>query len=133
MNEQNNVLSEDVSSDFESDTEVVSESTENNEISVEEELALHIQELAKAHRTEKTKTQEYKEDDMEEKRGRGRPKKVAEGELVIKTDKQFEEVLQRAEKLMRKSEEALSSSQAKRVEKSLKELIDAMTKYKEEH
>ena len=70
---------------------------------------------------------------MEEKRGRGRPKKVAEGELVIKNDKQFEEVLQRAEKLMRKSEEALSSSQAKRVEKSLKELIDAMTKYKEEH
>lgn len=78
-------------------------------------------------------TKNEKEEDMEEKRGRGRPKKIAEGELVIKNDKQFEEVLQRAEKLMRKSEEALSSSQAKRVEKSLKDLIDAMTKYKEEH
>lgn len=111
----------------------VEQASANNEISVEEELALHIQELAKERKAEKTKTQENKEDDMEEKRGRGRPKKVAEGELVIKNDKQFEEVLQRAEKLMRKSEEALSSSQAKRVEKSLKELIDAMTKYKEEH
>ncbi len=70
---------------------------------------------------------------MEEKRGRGRPKKVSEGEIVITNDKQFEEVLQRAEKLMRKSEEALSASQAKRVEKALKELVDAMTKYKEEH
>lgn len=74
-----------------------------------------------------------KEEPVEEqKRGRGRPKKVAEGELVITNDKQFEEVLERAEKLMRKSEEALSSSQAKRVEKALKELVDAMTKYKEE-
>ena len=72
-----------------------------------------------------------KEVQMEEKRGRGRPKKVAEGELVITNDKQFEEVLQKAEKLMRKSEEALSASQAKRVEKALKELIDAMAKYKE--
>ena len=48
-------------------------------------------------------------------------------------DKEFDEVLSRAEKLMRKSEEALSASQAKRVEKALKELVDAMTKYKEEH
>lgn len=75
------------------------------------------------------------EDTMEqesgEKRGRGRPKKVPEGELVIRSDKEFEEVLERAEKLMRKSQTALSSSQAKRVEKSLKELLDAMTKYKE--
>jgi len=77
--------------------------------------------------------QEYteKEEQMEEKRGRGRPRKVAEGELVITNDKQFEEVLLKAEKLMRKSEEALSASQAKRVEKALKELIEAMAKYKE--
>ena len=74
-----------------------------------------------------------KEETMEVKRGRGRPKKVQEGELVITNDKQFEEVLQRAEKLMRKSEEALSASQAKRVEKALQELVDAMTKYKEEN
>ncbi len=72
------------------------------------------------------------EEKMEEKRGRGRPKKAPEGELIITSDKQFEEVLERAEKLMRKSEEALSASQAKRVEKALKQLVDAMTKYKEE-
>lgn len=87
---------------------------------------------ARKPRKKSVKTED-KGENMEEKRGRGRPKKVAEGELVITNDKQFEEVLQRAEKLMRKSEEALSSSQAKRVEKSLKELIDAMQKYKEEH
>ena len=75
-----------------------------------------------------------KEDNMENKpkRGRGRPKKVPDGELVITNDKQFEEALERAEKLMRKSEEALSASQAKRVEKSLKELVDAMSAYKEQ-
>lgn len=97
----------------------------------QEEPVIETSSVAKTQKKEKQK--DKKEDDMEEKRGRGRPKKVPEGELVIKNDKQFEEVLQRAEKLMRKSEEALSSSQAKRVEKSLKELIDAMTKYKEEH
>ena len=67
------------------------------------------------------------------KRGRGRPKKeVSEtGELVIKNDKEFEEALVRAEKLMRKNEEPLSASQTKRIEKQIKELVDAMTKYKE--
>ena len=99
-----------------------------------EEQSKHEQAVAPTKTKKKEKPKEdIEEEEMEEKRGRGRPKKVAEGELVIKNDKQFEEVLQRAEKLMRKSEEALSSSQAKRVEKSLKELIDAMTKYKEEH
>lgn len=69
------------------------------------------------------------------KRGRGRPKKekAPEGELVIKSDEEFEEVLARAEKLMRKNEEPLSQSQQKRVEKALKELVDAMKKYKEEN
>jgi len=69
------------------------------------------------------------------KKGRGRPKKekMPEGELIIKDDKQFEEVLARAEKLMKKNEEALSVSQQKRVEKALKELVDAMKKYKEEN
>ena len=67
------------------------------------------------------------------KRGRGRPKKVVSdnGEFVIHNDKEFEEALVRAEKLMRKNEEPLSSSQTKRIEKQLKELIDAMTKYQE--
>lgn len=68
-----------------------------------------------------------------QKRGRGRPKKeVKDGEeFVIKTDKEFEDALVRAEKLMRKNEEPLSASQTKRIEKQLKELIDAMSKYKE--
>ncbi|MBQ7467073.1 MAG: hypothetical protein IJS74_03260 [Clostridia bacterium] len=67
-----------------------------------------------------------------EKRGRGRPKKeVNSGEFVIKNEKEFEEALLRAEKLMRKNEEPLSASQTKRVEKQIKELIDAMNKYKE--
>lgn len=128
------------------------ESLEKVEIEPEEEIVIDIpaqtEEIIEEQPEEAPQVQEVvvntpiapaqeanneKEEDMEEKRGRGRPKKIAEGELVIKNDKQFEEVLQRAEKLMRKSEEALSGSQAKRVEKSLKELIDAMTKYKEEH
>lgn len=72
-------------------------------------------------------------EDVQKKRGRGRPRKEATGEegFVIKTDKDFEDALVRAEKLMRKNEEPLSASQTKRIEKQLKELIDAMSKYKE--
>lgn len=72
--------------------------------------------------------------DTEVKRGRGRPKKEVNptGEFIIRNDKEFEEALLRAEKLMRKNEEPLSASQTKRIEKQIKELVDAMTKYKEE-
>lgn len=71
---------------------------------------------------------------VEPKRGRGRPRKekTDDGELVIKTDEEFEEALARAEKLMKKNEEPLSASQQKRVEKALKDLVDAMKKYKGE-
>lgn len=63
---------------------------------------------------------------------RGRPTKVVFDENVeIKNDAEFESVLLRAEKLMRKSEEGLSASQSKRVEKELKTLLDAMNRYKE--
>ena len=63
---------------------------------------------------------------------RGRPKKqVFDETLTIKNDKEFDEVLSRAEKLMKKSEEGLSASQSKRIEKELKMLMDAMNKYKE--
>lgn len=75
-----------------------------------------------------------KEDELvQEKRKRGRPRKEISdnGEFVIKNDKEFEEALVRAEKLMRKNEEPLSASQTKRIEKQIKELVDAMTKYKE--
>lgn len=62
---------------------------------------------------------------------RGRPKnQVVDETLEIKDDKQFNEVLSRAEKLMRKSEEGLSQSQSKRIEKELKILMDAMNKYR---
>ena len=70
-----------------------------------------------------------------EKRGRGRPRKekTDDGEVIIKSDEEFEQVLRRAEKLMRKNDEPLSTSQQKRVEKALKVLVDAMKKYKEEN
>ena len=45
--------------------------------------------------------------------------------------KEFDEVLSRAEKLMKKSEQGLSASQSKRIEKELKMLMDAMNRYKE--
>lgn len=63
---------------------------------------------------------------------RGRPKKQVFDEiLTIKSDKEFDQVLSRAEKLMRKSDEGLSASQSKRIEKELKMLMDAMNRYKE--
>ena len=71
---------------------------------------------------------------MEEVQGakRGRPKKQVFDETVtIKNEKEFDEVLSRAEKLMKKSESGLSASQSKRIEKELKMLMDAMNKYKE--
>ena len=65
-------------------------------------------------------------------KNRGRPKKQVFDETVtIKNDKEFDEVLSRAEKLMKKSESGLSASQSKRIEKELKMLMDAMNKYKE--
>ncbi len=67
-----------------------------------------------------------------EKGKRGRPaKQVFDENVTIKNDAEFEAVLSRAEKLMRKSEEGLSASQSKRVEKELKSLLDAMNRYKE--
>ena len=66
------------------------------------------------------------------KKSRGRPKMQAIDEnLVITSEEQFEEILSRAEKLMRKSEQGLSASQSKRIEKELKIMMDAMNKYKE--
>lgn len=111
--------------------EAVADSAEESDVAEFKQPAQKVPKERKPRK--KIAKEESQGESMEEKRGRGRPRKIAEGDLVITNDKQFEEVLQRAEKLMRKSEEALSSSQSKRVEKSLKELIDAMQKYKEEH
>jgi len=77
----------------------------------------------------KTKQTTAKEEPME-KRGRPRKQEVSET-MTIKSEKEFDEVLARAEKLMRKSEEGLSESQSKRIEKELKMLMDAMNRYKE--
>ncbi len=72
------------------------------------------------------------EENVTNAKTRGRPKKQEVSEsMTIKNDKEFNEVLSRAEKLMRKSEEGLSSSQSKRIEKELKMLMDAMSRYKE--
>lgn len=77
--------------------------------------------------SKKTAKEEPKE---MEKRGRPRKQEVSEN-MVIENDKQFNEVLARAEKLMRKGEEGLSESQTKRIEKEIKILMDAMNRYKE--
>lgn len=85
---------------------------------------------------EKEEVQEEIKEEIKETpaKKRGRPKlEFASGEpIIIRTDKEFEAALERAEKLMRKSEQQLSATQAKKVEKNLKELIDAMNKYREE-
>ena len=76
------------------------------------------------------KAEEKEEVDSMAKRGRPKKQEVSES-MVIENDKQFDEVLSRAEKLMRKSEQGLSESQSKRIEKEIKMLMDAMNRYKE--
>lgn len=78
----------------------------------------------------KSKKQEKEEESNMAKRGRPKKQEVSES-MVIENDKQFNEILSRAEKLMRKSEEGLSESQSKRIEKEIKILMDAMNRYKE--
>ncbi len=84
---------------------------------------------------EKSEIQENKVEEVEfmsETKTRGRPKKQEVSEsMTIHSDQEFDEVLSRAEKLMRKSEEGLSASQSKRIEKELSMLMDAMNRYKE--
>lgn len=80
----------------------------------------------------KSKTKKPVKEEINEMAKRGRPKKQEFSEtMVIENDKQFNEVLSRAEKLMRKSDEGLSESQSKRIEKEIKVLMDAMNRYKE--
>lgn len=80
----------------------------------------------------KSSTKKSVNNEVESMAKRGRPKKQEVSEsMVIENDKQFNEILSRAEKLMRKSEEGLSESQSKRIEKEIKILMDAMNRYKE--
>lgn len=89
----------------------------------------------KSQRRKRIKTNKKGDDEVEEsqtKKSRGRPKnEIDANSLEITNDRQFNDVLARAEKLMRKSEEGLSQSQSKRIENELKLLIEAMNKYKE--
>jgi len=115
---------------------------EDYEEEVEEEIV--SEEVPKKKKTVRTKENEprprnlksgskksVKEEPKEvEKRGRPRKQEVSEN-MVIENDKQFNEVLARAEKLMRKNEQGLSESQSKRIEKEIKILMDAMNRYKE--
>lgn len=83
-------------------------------------------------KSKKSKKGKSKMTGENEKKTRGRPKmRIIDESLTIKNDEEFEEILSRAEKLMRKSEEGLSASQSKRIEKELKIMVDAMNKYKE--
>jgi len=85
----------------------------------------------KSKKSRKGKTKMTRENEGE-KKTRGRPKmQTIDENLVITTEEQFEDILSRAEKLMRKSEQGLSASQSKRIEKELKIMMDAMNKYKE--
>lgn len=81
-------------------------------------------------KSKKTEKAEIEEVSNMAKRGRPKKQEVSET-MVIENDKQFDEVLSRAEKLMRKSEQGLSESQTKRIEKEIKVLMDAMNRYKE--
>lgn len=88
-------------------------------------------ETKKVEEKPKKKEERQVEENVTSAKTRGRPKsQVVDEELEIKDDKQFNEVLSRAEKLMRKSEEGLSQSQSKRIEKELKILMDAMNRYR---
>lgn len=80
------------------------------------------------------KNEEKIVENQSDKKLRGRPKKqIFDETMKISNEKEFNIALSRAEKLMKKSEEGLSASQSKRIEKELKTLIDAMNRYKEEN
>lgn len=124
--EQNETF-EEVEEDFvEEEVEeapVVKKTTKKVRTKEEEPRPRNLRKKSEAKAVEETKTPA---------KTRGRPKKQEVSEsMVIKNDKEFDEVLSRAEKLMRKSEEGLSASQSKRIEKELKMLMDAMNRYKE--
>ena len=146
-----------VAQDLEQQNQEIQENVENNLVEVveEQEVEQEQQEVEEPLQEEQVVTVEEQETEVPEprhikqqkeeveeeivaevdkpKRGRGRPKKEtpANGEIIITNDQQFEEALIRAEKLMRKNEEPLSQSQTKRIEKQIKQLLDAMSKYKD--
>ena len=71
--------------------------------------------------------------DMEEKRGRGRPKKTEEEKLndgEINNDADFARALNRAEVLMQRLHKDLSDSQKRRTNHELAELMGKLSEYK---
>ena len=118
------------------------EEFEDYEEDVEETVKTPAKKTTKRSKEDEPRPRNLKKKESEKKtamaeeilkaKTRGRPKKQVFDETVtIKNDKEFDEVLSRAEKLMKKSESGLSASQSKRIEKELKMLMDAMNKYKE--
>ncbi|MBQ8451900.1 MAG: hypothetical protein IJ538_03910 [Clostridia bacterium] len=111
--------------------------TEEVQKSVEKKKASKSKVVSKPKATKpvekkQVKPVETKQEEVSPAGKRGRPKKqVFDETITIKDDKEFDQVLSRAEKLMRKSDEGLSQSQSKRIEKELKMLMDAMNRYKE--
>lgn len=66
------------------------------------------------------------------KRGRGRPRKEdANKPIVVLTDEDFQDAMERVERLMAKDTSQLSAEKAAKVEASIRDLIDAMQRYKD--
>jgi|GEM_PF-5870100 len=69
-------------------------------------------------------------ENVDEKRGRGRPKKVEEvNYLEINSDQDFERALERAEKLIGRLNKDLSGSQKRRTSHELKEVMASLADY----
>lgn len=110
---------------------VENDSYDKNSLAIKTQAEKPLTKPAKA-KTESKYKSKGKDDMSETLKKRGRPKKpVFDEEVTINTSAEFNAALARAEKLMRKSEEGLSASQSKRIEKELKMLMEAMNKYKE--
>lgn len=71
------------------------------------------------------------DEDLEEKRGRGRPKKIEEEKdiLVIENDEDFERALARAEKLVIRLTKKLSDSQKRRTNNELSAIMSSLAEY----
>ncbi len=123
---QQNQAYEDYEEDYEDDVEEVVEEK------AKKKKPTRTKENEPRPRNLKTGAKKSVKEEVPQVEKRGRPKKQEVSEsMVIENDKQFNEVLARAEKLMRKNEEGLSESQSKRIEKEIKILMDAMNRYKE--
>lgn len=82
-------------------------------------------------RPKKTVKTDEEDDDKKAKNGRGRPKtKTYDSSFEIQNDEEFNDVLEDATKLMRKSDGNLSDAQRTKIEKQLAILVEAMNNYK---